>query len=146
MNDQHRKQASAVTVGAKLVQQPLFADRYRCFVLNASDLPIYNVDLHASFDGNTYTESAGVIEPGEKLEFHVDVGTERKVLVQFLDSSGNYWMRNESGKLFPWPKRTRIQGYQAVATIWWITHRPKWIERKKRPASAESRATDNSTL
>jgi hypothetical protein len=129
VNDKHREQASAITVGAQLIQTPLFEDRYRCFISNGSHLPIYDVQLSANFDDARTSDRVDVLEPGKFLEYHVGIAEQREVLAQFADSSGNYWMRNSRGKLTPRPKNTRLHARRNRTSIWWITHKPKWLKR-----------------
>lgn len=130
INDQHRQQASAVTVGIKLVKPPMYGARYVCFILNASNLPIYNVRLHSNFDGETATQRADVLEPGNSLDYDAGLAKDRKVLGEFVDSSGHEWMRNGRGRLLAWKRPSRLRAILNLRHVYWAKYRPDWLKRR----------------
>lgn len=131
VNDQHRAQASAVTVGAKIVRPPLQEAHFRCFIANGSTMPIYRVGLMINFDGNKEDGHTDVLEPGDRIEITMRPSEKRKVLGEFMDSSGNVWLRNDKGKLIPWTQNNWWQGRKILVELWWMRHKPKLLRRGK---------------
>lgn len=80
-------------------------------VHNASDMPIYEVSLPAMTpeDSEAEAEFIGLIPPGQTIvrtaprEWLRTYFTPEPVQIEFLDSSGNHWTRDEQGALKPRP-------------------------------------------
>jgi hypothetical protein len=76
-------------------------------VHNASDMPIYEVSLPALMPGEDDAEAEfiGLVPPGQTImraaprEWIKTYFTPEPVQIEFLDSSGNQWTRNEQGTL-----------------------------------------------
>lgn len=132
VNDQHRQQASAVTVGAKIIRLPLHEPHFLCFIANGSTMPIYHVGLSANFDGKKEEGRTDVLEPGDRVEIKMGLSENRKVFGEFVDSAGNHWMRTEKGKLTQWPRNNWWQGRMILVNIWWVTHRPDWLKKRRK--------------
>lgn len=105
VNDQHRRQASAVTVGSRRIQ--VRGATFECFISNGSQLPIYRVRLSAKFDKIATSERVDVIEPGDRFTITRRDAESRHVYADFTDSAGQDWSRNDDGLLVPYARRGR---------------------------------------
>ena len=79
-------------------------------VHNASDMPIYEVSLPTPDDEDDEAEFIGLVPPGQTVErpapreWLATYYSPEPVEIEFQDSSGRLWTRNEQGILAP--KRT----------------------------------------
>lgn len=105
VNDQHRAQASAVTVGLRPARNR--GASYECFLTNGSSLPIYHVRLSAKFDKAATSEKADVIEAGGRLSIFLNEADNRHVYADFTDSAGQDWSRSDDGTLVAYKRRGR---------------------------------------
>lgn len=77
------------------------------FVHNASDMPIYEVSLPRPDDTQDEAEFIGLVPPGQTIqrpaprEWLATYYAPEPVEIEFLDSSGRQWTRNEQGFLAP---------------------------------------------
>lgn len=117
VNDQHRAQASAVTVGNRPwkewhpdVGELKSGTMY--FISNNSSLPIYYVLLYTGSKETRRKEDRAVLAPGEELSFRAS-SSDSLAFAKFVDSAGVPWTRNGAGALtqvkgkdfLPWPVR-----------------------------------------
>lgn len=107
VNDQHRRQASAVTVGHREDKQHMstgeIKKRIRYFVRNDSSLPIYDVLLYAAIPSHLARvprkpAQRDVLPPGEEESFYAG-SIESTPYARFTDSSGVAWGRDATGRL-----------------------------------------------
>jgi hypothetical protein len=77
------------------------------FVHNASDMPIYEVSLPSPDEGQDESEFIGLVPPGQTIqrpaprEWLATYYAPEPVEIEFLDSSGRHWKRDEQGRLSP---------------------------------------------
>jgi len=77
------------------------------FVHNASDMPIYEVSLPSPDDDQDESEFIGLVPPGQTIqrpaprEWLATYYAPEPVEIEFLDSSGRQWKRDEQGHLSP---------------------------------------------
>ena len=77
------------------------------FVHNASDMPIYEVSLSTPDDGDDEAEFIGLVPPGQTIqrpaprEWLDTYYAPEPVEIEFLDSSGRRWARDEQGLITP---------------------------------------------
>jgi hypothetical protein len=116
VNDQHRAQASAITVGNRPWNE-VNADTgeithgFVYFITNNSSLPIYNVLVYAGPVSARRTVIRPVLAPGEEASFNMN-SSDFMAFAKFNDSSGVAWKRDGAGRLielksgesFPWTK------------------------------------------
>jgi hypothetical protein len=110
-NDQEARRSQAVRVSAWIEGRPLSqGGRELAFhVHNASDMPIYEVSLPTPIptsDGQTQeAEFIGLVPPGQTIrrpaprEWAKSYFSPEPVEIEFLDSSGQHWTRDEQGFL-----------------------------------------------
>ncbi|RAM37235.1 hypothetical protein [Arthrobacter globiformis] len=102
VKDQHRSQASAVTVGCvRTVNFDEIGDRsvnYRYFIQNNSPLAIYNVLLYAGPHDLRTSSRQEVLVPGGEIEFHRST-SDFMAFAKFVDSAGVCWKRHGDGTL-----------------------------------------------
>lgn len=132
VNDQHRAQASAITVGSEVEVRPLQESKLLFFITNNSPLPIYRVGLYGSMDEESDgTAKADVLPPTKTIGFYSPIREERKVLAEFSDSAGNRWMRNESGQLIEWPENNWWRRHKMKMRWWWRKKlNPNWLQKE----------------
>jgi hypothetical protein len=76
-------------------------------VHNASDMPIYEVSLPHPDEGHDEAEFIGLVPPGQTIqrpaprEWLATYYAPEPVEIEFLDSGGRQWARNEQGFLAP---------------------------------------------
>ncbi|MEV7572637.1 hypothetical protein AB0P28_05980 [Pseudarthrobacter sp. NPDC089323] len=108
VNDQHRAQVRAVTVGSEVETRPLQESRPRFFITNSSNLPIYSVVLEVTIEeGKARRAMADVILPGKSLDLYGQGTAQRKVHGAFTDSAGHRFIRDDKGKITEYPKSLR---------------------------------------
>ncbi|SDP33882.1 hypothetical protein SAMN04487914_108124 [Arthrobacter sp. ok909] len=127
VNDQHRQQASAVTVGSQPFKRPMHEDRYRCFIMNNSSSPIYNVVLNAQLADQHFRDHTEVLEPKGVLQIIVDKTENRRVIARFTDSAGNFWLRDNEGNLMSSEKTSRLRERWNQIQVWSAKKMPNWL-------------------
>jgi hypothetical protein len=76
-------------------------------VHNASDMPIYEVSLPRPDEERDEAEFIGLVPPGQTIErpapreWLATYYAPEPVEIEFLDSSGRHWKRDEQGSLAP---------------------------------------------
>jgi len=104
--DERRSQAARISAWVEVHRKPDGNREMAFHIHNASDMPIYEVEipLHTTAH-EEQTEFVGLVPPGQTvrrpappqwLRSYVDP---EPVQIEFLDSSGRRWTRDEQGKL-----------------------------------------------
>ena len=107
--DERRAQAARISAWVELHRRPDGGRELAFHVHNASDMPIYDVELPmpAPPGQERGAEFVGLVPPGqtirrpapqEWLRTHVEP---EPVEIEFLDSAGRRWSRDEQGALAP---------------------------------------------
>ncbi|MFF1880574.1 hypothetical protein ACFVVC_03780 [Pseudarthrobacter sp. NPDC058196] len=106
VNDQHRAQASAVTVSVQKTKQN--GEILEFMVQNDSPLPIYEVMLIASDRGDDiHQDFVAAMPPRTRTSFQLRETSYMGCRAKFYDSSGKRWVRHFNGQLRDiTPKRT----------------------------------------
>lgn len=111
LHDEEARRSQAVKVSAWIEARPSpHGGRELAFhVHNASDMPIYEVSLPMPIptdDGQDHeAEFIGLVPPGQTAqrpapkEWAASYFSPEPVQIEFLDSSGRHWTRNEQGFL-----------------------------------------------
>lgn len=105
--DERRTQAARISAWVEMYRKPDGARELAFHIHNASDMPIYDVELPlpARPDEEQAAEFVGLVPPGqtirraapkEWLRTYVDP---EPVQIEFLDSAGRRWLRDEQGAL-----------------------------------------------
>ncbi|MBT8226367.1 MAG: hypothetical protein HKP61_01975 [Dactylosporangium sp.] len=105
--DERRAQAARISAWVEVYRSQEGTRELAFHIHNASDMPIYEVELPlpARFGEDQTTEFIGLVPPGqtvrrpapgEWLRSYVDP---EPVQIEFLDSSGYRWIRDEQGTL-----------------------------------------------
>ena len=105
--DEKRSQATKVSAWLETRATPQGGRELLFHVHNASEMPIYEVSLPAMIPGEDDGEAEfiGLVPPGQTItraaprEWIKSYLTPEPVPVEFLDSSGQQWARNEQGGL-----------------------------------------------
>ena len=112
--DDRRAQASKVSAWVELYRTPDGSRELMFHVHNSSDMPIYEVELPLPTRGDDEpeTEFIGLVPPGQTIRRLAPhdwlasyVGPE-PIEIEFLDSAGWQWRRNEQGALVRAVQRT----------------------------------------
>jgi hypothetical protein len=112
--DERRAQASKVSAWVELFRTPDGSRELMFHVHNSSDMPIYEVDLPLPTrdDDEQQTEFIGLVPPGQTIRRLAPrdwlasyVGPE-PIEIEFLDSAGWQWRRDEQGALVRAAQRT----------------------------------------
>jgi hypothetical protein len=105
--DERRAQASKVSAWVELFRTPEGSRELMFHVHNSSDMPIYEVELPLPTRGEDEpeTEFIGLVPPGQTIRRLAPhdwlasyVGPE-PIEIEFFDSAGWQWRRNEQGAL-----------------------------------------------
>jgi hypothetical protein len=102
--DQRRAQAAAVTVGFSEETHtvgkgiPRTFKTTKCYVRNASQLPIYRVMLYLGSDWDSKSEVRDVLAAGEESSFETN-STSATPVAKFMDTAGVAWKRDGYGQL-----------------------------------------------
>ncbi len=105
--DERRSQAARVSAWVELHRSLDGSRELMLHVHNASDMPIYEVDLPLPTRGDDEpeTEFIGLVPPGQTIRRSAPrdwltsyVGPE-PIVIEFLDGSGRQWRRDEQGAL-----------------------------------------------
>jgi hypothetical protein len=107
--DEDSRRSQAVKVSAWVEAQRIVQGGREVlfFVHNASDMPIYEVSLATPDEGDEEAEFIGLVPPGQTIqrpaprEWLATYYAPEPVEIEFLDSSGRHWTRNEQGFLTP---------------------------------------------
>ena len=111
--DERQSQAARISAWVELHRTPEGSRELAFHIHNASDMPIYEVELPLpSPSGEETTAFVGLVPPGrtirrsapaEWLRSYVDP---EPVQIEFQDSAGRRWARDEQGTLTQVDKRT----------------------------------------
>jgi hypothetical protein len=133
LNDEEARRSQAVKVSAWIEARALpHGGREVAFhVHNASDMPIFEVSLPMPIpnadEGRHEAEFIGLVPPGQTIqraapsEWAASYFSPEPVEIEFLDSGGRHWTRDEQGSLTredqqaetqrsTWRSRLRIRG------------------------------------
>lgn len=113
--DDRRTQAARISAWVELHRKPDGGRELAFHIHNASDMPIYEVDLPmpAPLGRERATEFVGLVPPGQTIrraapqEWLGSYVEPEPVEIEFLDSAGRRWRRNELGSLSPVPRQLR---------------------------------------
>ena len=104
--DERRTQAERISAWVEVYRKPDGMREIAFHVHNASDMPIYEAEIPLpTTSDEEQTEFVGLVPPGQTvrraappdwLRSYVDP---EPVQIEFLDSAGRRWTRNEQGKL-----------------------------------------------
>lgn len=107
--DERRAQASRISAWVEAVQGTSGARRVFFHIHNASEMPIYEVELPLALPGRQEPEQAdefiGLIPPGQTVRRPAPAEWQRAYVepepipIEFLDSAGRRWLRDEQGAL-----------------------------------------------
>ena len=106
--DERRAQAARISAWVELYRKPDGARELAFHIHNASDMPIYEVELPLPTPTNDdRTEFVGLVPPGQTVrrpapsEWLRSYVEPEPVQIEFLDSAGRRWSRDEQGALAP---------------------------------------------
>lgn len=107
--DEDGRRSQAVKVSAWVeAQRTAHGGREVLFLVhNASEMPIYEVSLPTPDENDNEAEFIGLVPPGQTIqrpaprEWLATYYAPEPVQIEFLDSSGRQWTRNEQGFLAP---------------------------------------------
>jgi hypothetical protein len=105
--DGRRSQAVKVSAWVEAQRTAQGGREVLFFVHNASDMPIYEVSLPTPDEDDGEAEFIGLVPPGQTIqrpaprEWLATYYAPEPVEIEFLDSSGRQWARNEQGFLAP---------------------------------------------
>ncbi len=105
--DDRRSQAVKVSAWVEAQRTGQGGRELLFYVHNASDMPIYEVSLSGPDEGDDEAEFIGLVPPGQTVqrpaprEWLATYYAPEPVEIEFLDSSGRKWTRNEQGLLTP---------------------------------------------
>ncbi|MCU7731167.1 hypothetical protein ODJ79_46285 [Actinoplanes sp. KI2] len=105
--DERRAQAARISAWVELVRKVDGGRELAFHIHNASDMPIYEVELPlpARGDEEPGAEFVGLVPPGRTVQRSAPPDWLRTyvepepVQIEFLDSSGRRWSRDEQGSL-----------------------------------------------
>lgn len=105
--DDRRSQAARVSAWVEVHRRDDGVRELAFHVHNASDMPIYEVELPlpTPTDDEPATEFIGLVPPGQTIrrpaprEWMNSYAEPEPVVIEFLDSSGWQWRRDEQGSL-----------------------------------------------
>jgi hypothetical protein len=103
--DERRSQAARISAWIELYRKPDGAWELAFHIHNASDMPIYEVELPLPGGDEGAAEFVGLVPPGQTIRRPAPADWVRTyvdpepVQIEFLDSSGRNWARDERGKL-----------------------------------------------
>jgi hypothetical protein len=105
--DARRSQAVKVSAWVEAQRTTPGGKNVLFFVHNASDMPTYEVSLSTPDDGDDEAEFIGLVPPGQTIqrpaprEWLDTYYAPEPVEIEFLDSSGRRWARDEQGLITP---------------------------------------------
>jgi hypothetical protein len=105
--DERRAQAASVSAWVELSRRSNGEQVLNLLVHNASDMPIYEVELPlpAPAGSEAGTEFIGLVPPGQTVsrpaprEWIQSYAEPEPLEIEFLDSAGRQWRRDEQGTL-----------------------------------------------
>lgn len=107
-DDVRRSQAVKVSAWVEAQRTGQGGRELLFYVHNASDMPIYEVSLPMpDEDRDDEAEFIGLVPPGQTIqrpaprEWLTTYYAPEPVEIEFLDSSGRHWKRDEQGRLAP---------------------------------------------
>lgn len=106
-DDARRSQAVKVSAWVEAQRTALGGREVLFLVHNASEMPIYEVSLPSADEDDKEAEFIGLVPPGQTIqrpaprEWLATYYAPEPVEIEFLDSSGRQWTRNEQGFLAP---------------------------------------------
>jgi hypothetical protein len=110
--DTRRSQAVKVSAWVEAHRTAQGGREVLFFVHNSSDMPIYEVSLPTPDEDDDEAEFIGLVPPGQTIqrpaprEWLATYYAPEPVEIEFLDSSGRQWIRNEQGFLAPTGDKT----------------------------------------
>lgn len=115
--DDRRAQATKVSAWVELHRADDGTRQLSFHVHNASDMPIYEVELPlpAPAGSEPETEFIGMVPPGQTIrrpaprEWLVSYVGPEPIEIEFLDSAGSQWRRDEQGALVRASQRTDVE-------------------------------------
>ncbi|NMO57816.1 TCR/Tet family MFS transporter [Actinoplanes sp. TBRC 11911] len=105
--DERRAQAERISAWVELIRKADGRNDLAFHIHNASAMPIYDVELPlpARGDEETASEFVGLVPPGQTIQRSAPADWLRTyvepepVQIEFLDSAGRRWNRDEQGTL-----------------------------------------------
>jgi hypothetical protein len=104
--DDRRAQAARISAWIEMVRKPDGSRELAFHIHNASDMPIYEVELPSPEGDDTESaEFIGLVPPGQTILRPAPAAWTRSyvepepVQIEFLDSAGRRWKRDEQGAL-----------------------------------------------
>ncbi len=105
--DERRSQAARISAWVELIRKIDGGRELAFHIHNASDMPIYEVELPMPPHGHEEpgSEFIGLVPPGRTVQRSAPTGWLRThvepepVQIEFLDSAGRRWSRDEQGSL-----------------------------------------------
>jgi len=104
--DERRSQAARISAWVELARKPDGTRELAFHIHNASDMPIYEVELPLPMPSNEErSEFIGLVPPGQTIrrtaptEWLRTYVEPEPVQIEFLDSAGRRWTRDEQGAL-----------------------------------------------
>ena len=104
--DERRAQAARISAWVEMYRRSDGTRELAFHIHNASDMPIYDVELPLpSKDGDEHSEFVGLVPPGQTIrrpapsDWVKTYVEPEPVQVEFLDSAGRRWLRDEQGAL-----------------------------------------------
>jgi hypothetical protein len=105
--DERRAQAARISAWVEAYRSQEGTRQLAFHVHNASDMPIYEVELPlpARDDEDQSTEFVGLVPPGQTVrrpapnDWLRSYADPEPIQIEFLDSSGQRWIRDEQGTL-----------------------------------------------
>ncbi len=104
--DERRNQAARISAWVEVYRKPDGGRELAFHIHNASDMPIYEVELPLpTASDEEQTEFVGLVPPGQTIrrpappEWLRSYVEPEPVQIEFLDSAGRRWTRDEQGKL-----------------------------------------------
>lgn len=112
--DERRAQAARVSAWVEMFRTADGTRSLSLHVHNASDMPIYEVELPlpAPAGEESITEFIGLVPPGQTIrrsaprEWLTSYAGPEPIEIEFLDSMGSQWRRDEQGALTRASRRT----------------------------------------
>jgi hypothetical protein len=107
--DERRDQAARISAWVEAERRPDGSRQVAFHIHNASEMPIYEVELPLPVPAQQEPaeEFIGLVPPGQTIRRPAPPGWQRSyvepepVPIEFLDSAGRRWVRDEQGALAP---------------------------------------------
>ena len=127
--DERRQQAIKVSAWVEAHATAYGARELLFHVHNASEMPIYEVSLPTPEEGTHEAEFIGLVPPGQTVqrpaprEWLKTYYSPEPVEIEFLDSSGRQWTRDEQGFLTP--------ATDASPAVVGLSRRTRWLRPRR---------------